>query len=74
MMCLLHKCCSWYRKSFFLPYTACVFHEGINKVYLKGGVGKFEKPARDTLFCYIPWNALNIPIAMNILSALTKNP
>ena len=24
-------------------------------------------------FCYIPWNALNIPIAMNILSALTIN-
>ena len=21
--------------------------------------------------CYIPWNALNIPIAMNILNALT---
>ena len=33
----------------------------------KGRVGKFEKPARDTLF-------VNIPIAMNILSALTKNP
>ena len=37
---------------------------------LKGRAGN---SLQKQTFCYIPWNALNIPIAMNKLNALTIN-